>query len=838
MEAVNPLMGTLTARVPPDILPRLMAVRDVVSVRPAPPRPVPLLYHPTDAIGAATWWADGYTGGTGSADVTALAGSDAPDLVIEDNDRIDQDHPGFAGLRFESPAGAPPTCPDLTASTCAHPSEVLSFAVGQSVSSCPVAPGYACNSGQDIDAGLEGVAPGADKVLDPQDIGYAGDYYNGLAWALGIPQIGTRYRHPLAGATDPAEVDNMSLGIPSAGIDDTSWDQQDDAVISGFGLLKTGACGNDGPAPGSVNSPGDAYDELCVGAFNPGSDLSDPSDDTIYSWSSVGPTPAGRKKPDLVADGGGPGANPTWKTTSSLWNGITGTSFAAPQVAGGALLLEGAGISDPLAVRAILIDSARSGRATPASAMGTQTGWQADWGWGELDLTAAYGQRTNFYTAAITGNGVHFYAANTMAAGDRATLTWNRRVSTDWPTGQSFGPWPLSDLNLYEYDRGSGAQRVSSESGIDNVEQIRSPGAASVIYKVTAGPVSGVGAEPYALAATRQVTPLVSPQPTVSIDASRSVLAPGQTATVTATATNPSDTLTASAPTLDLAPPAGVRIVTALDPAPSAPLGPGQSVTRRWTVEGVAESVEPTVATSTGQAYGSTLTGSARTTVRVDLTGPAAALTVPGAPAAGVPAIVRWSATDPSGVQSWTVERSVDGGPYAVWAGPTTATEAAFVPEAGHTYRFRARAVDQLGNVGPWTESALVSVPSPRPADDAHPPARPGRADPRLAIRTVHWVAGGRRAVVRLAFATAARGGRLRLELTVRRGRRSRTVGSPWIVARGSGASVGLRLPGGRWSAASARVRYLGSSGAAPATLVQRLRLPARVLSRSARPRR
>src|SRR5207302_778552 len=101
----------------------------------------------------------------------------------------------------------------------------------------------------------------------------------------------------------------------------------------------------------------------------------------------------------------------------------TGTSFAAPAVAGAAALLEGSGISNPLAVRAILIDSAQPGRAISGSAMGTQATWQPDWGWGELSLSDAYGQRGNFDASQVAGGDVRFYRANVTSAGDRATLT-------------------------------------------------------------------------------------------------------------------------------------------------------------------------------------------------------------------------------------------------------------------------------------------------------------------------------------------------------------------------------------------------------------------------------
>ena len=75
----------------------------------------------------------------------------------------------------------------------------------------------------------------------------------------------------------------------------------------------------------------------------------------------------------------------------------------------------GAGITDPMAIRALLIDSARHGRATPAQAMGTQTGWQPDWGWGELDLTQAYAERTHLRSGTVKPGEPRFFTATTLA---------------------------------------------------------------------------------------------------------------------------------------------------------------------------------------------------------------------------------------------------------------------------------------------------------------------------------------------------------------------------------------------------------------------------------------
>jgi hypothetical protein len=60
---------------------------------------------------------------------------------------------------------------------------------------------------------------------------------------------------------------------------------------------------------------------------------------------------------------------------------------------------------------------------------------------------------------------------------------------------------------------------------------------------------------------------------------------------------------------------------------------------------------------------------------------------------------VRWAGEDVgSGVESYTVLVSVDGGPFAPWLTDTTLTSATFSGEAGHSYGFASQARDLAGN--------------------------------------------------------------------------------------------------------------------------------------------
>lgn len=68
------------------------------------------------------------------------------------------------------------------------------------------------------------------------------------------------------------------------------------------GIVVVVAAGNSGPQAGTVTKPGDDPLVLTVGAFDDKQNV-EPADDALSSWSSRGPTPAGVRKPDVVAPG-------------------------------------------------------------------------------------------------------------------------------------------------------------------------------------------------------------------------------------------------------------------------------------------------------------------------------------------------------------------------------------------------------------------------------------------------------------------------------------------------------------------------------------------------------
>jgi hypothetical protein len=673
------------------------------------------------------------------------------------------------------------------------------------------------------DAGQKGVSPGLHSVLDVDSDGTVlPSRFDFFSWSLGLPSGG------LPGATYPAQVFSDSHGVTNITVDDNVDSRAEDATLSEYGGFRTEPAGNDGPSSQTLVDTCIAYDVLCMGAFDKQTNLTDPSDDTIASYSSRGPTVGGRKKPDLVAVGSAAFADRLWWIHNTLWSGgLSGTSFAAPQGAGAAALLLGSGVTDPLAEKAVLVDSARPGRATPSSAMGTQTTWQPDWGWGELDLGAALAQRTNFGTSNVPSYSARFYRA-TVAAGDRATLVWNRRGTMCLTTGCQTNMLTLTNLDLQQVDAGTGALQAQSNSDVDNVEQVRSPGAGQVIYKVKAvSNVDGLTGEPFALAATNPVTPLATPQPTVDLRVSSSQLKPGQTATVTATAHNPSPDLTGEAAQVALTLPSGTQIVSGSQTQSLGTLATsgtsGDSGTATWTIKATQDVVGQVSATASASRYGERFASTAATSVTVDGTAPVPTLAAPAGSTTAPSIPLSWGATDAAaGVDHYDVEVSADGTAFTPWLTATTSTGATYAGEAGHSYAFRVRAADRMGNLSPYAVSNVLEVVEPGsnapPADPLPPPPggppSTGGAQPRspgLRIRAA-TLAGS----VLKVSGTLARGAGARVTLlyTVRAGRKTYRLRAKARPARGRFTAT-IRIPAAarRLHHGTLRITYAGGHG-------------------------
>jgi hypothetical protein len=627
--SVDGLFGSVVAKIPTDRRPEVAALPGVAVVEAAvSKRDLSSWDSPTVSVGAPAFWTAGFLGGLGASDVRFGSLAVIEDLVL-------RDHPDFAGVDFETatlnqkPLGA----------TDRHGTMVASMAVGQGVSSCPTAVGYTCDVSE-IHPENKGVAPGPASVLDGESVANdanwsVDDGFSQFGWILGIVQHGVASSRVLPGASEPAQVATDSNGSVIAGVDYTSADAEIDALGDQFGLLYVQAAGNDGTSLPTICR---ARNPLCVGAVDSGW-TGDTDDDQVASYSTRGPSHGGQKKPDLVAVGNALVANRSWQADNQLFTSQAGTSFSTPQVAAAATLLVGSGITDPLAIKAVLIDSARQGRSSSGDPMGSQTSWRPDWGWGMLDLNQALAQRANFSTRTISSNEAQFFSATTANTGDRATLVWNRRaaycgsVQTFCADGDGQATSSgLTNLDLSEHAAAGpgscgGGPLASSTSAVDNVEQVRSPMAQNVVYRVSSGPVAATSTEPYSIAATRQLTPIAAPVAVAldRTDGGGATLEVGQTATLTVSTSNPS-TISACAPDAQLqidGPATITSSATTQDPGPL--IAPGQALQRTYRIEATGAGQITAKATGRTHAYGSALSR----TARLDMTVPPPIVTPP-----------------------------------------------------------------------------------------------------------------------------------------------------------------------------------------------------------------
>jgi subtilisin family serine protease len=284
-----------------------------------------LLDRSPEVIGADQLWGPSF----------ATAGNGIKIGIIDDG--VDQSHPFFNPAGFTAPPGFPKgdvaytTAKVIVARAFAPASTTWRYARTPfdpelSEHATHVA-GIAAGDNPTVAAGgrnVSGVAPraflGNYKVLTvPTDqFGLNG---NSPEIAAGIE----------AAVRDGMDVINLSLGEPEI---EPSRDLVVNAIrgATAAGVVATIAAGNEYEdyGRGSVSSPGSAPDAITVGAVS--------KSDVIASFSSSGPTPISLQlKPDVSA----PGVDIVSSVPShnGSWASFSGTSMAAPHVAGAAALL-------------------------------------------------------------------------------------------------------------------------------------------------------------------------------------------------------------------------------------------------------------------------------------------------------------------------------------------------------------------------------------------------------------------------------------------------------------------------------------------------------------------
>lgn len=449
-------VNMLSASVPVEALRLLAADPRVAEIGPVERHHI-LLDTSVPELGAPTFWTNGFTG-QGRA-VAVL------DTGVRTN------HPAFAGKtiisqvfltigRFDSCFGDDSNSVEDQQG---HGTHIAGIVMSQGMTGWP---------------NYQGVAKGIDTLYNVK-IAFrerSGGSCDGPSSAIAIPSDAYAGLDWVVTNT-PVKIVNYSLG-GSADADDSLSARTWDSYVDNFGLTASVAAGNSGSGAAAMESPGIGYNVISAANWV--------TRGIIRESSSRGPTVGGRYKPDIATPGTSiVSTNYNWDAGSAFVS-KTGTSMAAPHVAGSAALLQSAGVPGGLATKAVLLNTTDN------------PGWAADRGWGYANLGRAWGQRA-FVTDALTGSGTpggyKLYRA-TVAGDFRGTVVWNRHVVEG-------SQWTLNNIDLYLYGGVSQTSLSSSTTTIQNVEQVAVTGySADVVVKVKMATAAGSGfaGEPYALA--------------------------------------------------------------------------------------------------------------------------------------------------------------------------------------------------------------------------------------------------------------------------------------------------------------------------------------------------
>jgi serine protease AprX len=281
-------------------------------------------------------------------------------------------------------------------------------------------------------------------------------------------------------ATYNIKVANMSLGSTgcSNGTDPLSA-AVNNAVASGIVMVV--AAGNSGPATCTIAAPAAAANAITVGAsVDPGLNASK-GGWALASFSSRGPTLDGRIKPEIVAPGYK--INSVKANSTNGYIAMSGTSMAAPQVAGIVALMYSANYS-----------------LTPAQVKSYLTANVVDWGAAGLDKDYGYGlvkahaaiKAAGSYTTGSFSDGTsHRHINGFVLAG--ATNTYTISVTaTSRPIGLTLLMQGCTcDLDLYLYK--PGGIQVAASLGTNRQEQVMFLPTVTGTYTIKVRSYSGAG---------------------------------------------------------------------------------------------------------------------------------------------------------------------------------------------------------------------------------------------------------------------------------------------------------------------------------------------------------
>ncbi|MGD9693556.1 MAG: S8 family serine peptidase [Phycisphaerales bacterium] len=346
---------------------------------------------------------------------------------------------------------------------------------------------------------------------------------------------------------EPEDV-NYSFGNGTANTTDYSTtDQFFDGVISTFGFMVSKSTGNGGfgSSTPTITQPAPAYNLLASANMDDFNNTNRNSH-RITSSSSRGPTLGGRKKPDITS----PGTNTTTTTPSGgFTTTFGGTSSASPHTGGVFVLLWDMGANDTKAGKAILLNTtdAINDNGTSSTADDTWVNgsfWNRRYGWGYMNPAQAYLHGLDFFIDSVPPSpetaDYKLYAGQ-MFTHEKATLVWERHVAYNgvtFPT-QIEG---LSNLDLFAFRESDNVPVASSQSTIDNVEQLSLTSDEFVVLKVEATGAfdPDITSEEFALATQENFTARTGPAFAGTITAPPTI-APGATFTLTLNLQNSGD---------------------------------------------------------------------------------------------------------------------------------------------------------------------------------------------------------------------------------------------------------------------------------------------------------
>lgn len=274
--------------------------------------------------------------------------------------------------------------------------------------------------------------------------------------------------------------------------------------------------GNPNPADGGYNLLGGqmttAKNDIVVAATGKVLNYTGPNSVPIASFSSWGPTIDNRVKPDIAANGTEVVSSVAYKLVAGTfqpaddgYSADSGTSMAAPSVAGAIMLLQELAADlndgeylDSATIKALIIQTARQADNNP--------GPDPRYGWGLMatDLAAellidAHNEGNSFYEVVTLNNSNSSYVRHVKATDNnlKVTMVWNDPAG-NVQQGSNPPPVLINDLDMritdsqgnvfYPWRLGATYTSTAKRDGdnaVDNVEVIEVQNAiAGEVYKI------------------------------------------------------------------------------------------------------------------------------------------------------------------------------------------------------------------------------------------------------------------------------------------------------------------------------------------------------------------